>query len=135
MNAFNRSALKAYSRVQTDVAAEYADSHSLVNMLFSGVVDNLCIAEYHFESGNIAGRGEAVSKAQKILFGLRSTLDHSKGGELARLLDSLYDYCIRQLTQAHAHSDSETIQEVKGLIDQIREAWNQMPVSGGTSQR
>jgi len=135
MNAFSRSALKAYSRVQTDVVAEYADSHSLVNMLFSGVVDNLCLAEYHFETGNISGRGEAISKAQKILFGLRSTLDHGKGGELARLLDSLYDYCIRQLTQAHARSESEAIQEVKGLIDQIREAWNQMPVSGSTSQR
>ena len=56
MNAFNRSALKAYGHVQTDVAAEYADSHSLVSMLFNGAIDNLCKAEYNFETGNIAAR-------------------------------------------------------------------------------
>jgi len=134
MNAFNRSALKAYGHVQTDVAAEYADSHSLVSMLFNGAIDNLCKAEYNFETGNIAARGEAITKAQKILFGLRSTLDHDKGGELARLLDSLYDYCIRQLTQAHAQSQPAPVQEVKGLIGQIREAWGMMPAKGSVSQ-
>ncbi len=127
MNALNRSALRAYSSVKTNAVAEYADSHKLVCMLFEGVLDNLCKAAHGFESNDVSVRGEAITKAQHILFGLRSTLDHNQGGEIARLLDSLYDYCIRQLTQAHAHNEIEHIQEVKILISQIGEAWSEMP--------
>ncbi|MBL6754429.1 MAG: flagellar export chaperone FliS, partial [Pseudomonadales bacterium] len=67
--------------------------------------------------------------AQKILFGLRSTLDHVKGGELARNLDSLYDYCIRQLTLAHVRNDVAKVQEAKELMVQIRDAWEIMPLN------
>lgn len=127
MNALNRSALKAYSNVKTNAVAEYADNHELVSMLFGGVLDNLCKAAHGFENGDIAVRGEAITKTQHILFGLRSTLDHDKGGEISRLLDSLYDYCIRQLTQAHAHNEIEPIREVRKLINQISDAWSEMP--------
>jgi len=133
MNALNRSALAAYSSVKTNVVAESADSHELVSMLFEGVLDNLCKAAHGFEHEDLPARTEAITKAQKILFGLRSTLNHNEGGEIARLLDSLYDYCIRQLTQAHAHSESELIQEVKVLIGQISEAWSEMSEVGSSS--
>ena len=112
MNAFNRSALKAYGHVQTDVAAEYADSHSLVSMLFNGAIDNLCKAEYNFETGNIAARGEAITKAQKILFDSgrrRSRL--GRAGQTARFtLRLLYT----SLTQAHARASRPRYRKSKG---------------------
>ena len=80
MNAFNRAALKAYGRVGKEAAVEFADNHALVKMLFSGAVDSMCSAERYFNEGKIVERGSAIGKAQKILFGLRSTLDHAKGG-------------------------------------------------------
>lgn len=135
MNALNRSALQAYSNVKTNAAAEYTDSHGLVSMLFEGVLDNLCKAAHGFENGDVAIRGDAITKAQNILFGLRSTLDHKQGGEIARLLDSLYDYCIRRLTQAHAQNESEAVQEAKVLIGQISEAWSEMPKDGRFSDQ
>ena len=130
MNANNSSALKAYTDVQTKVAVESADQHSLVSMLFSGVVDSLIKkVEQSFQSRDLKTRSENITKSQSILFGLRSTLDHDSGGELARLLlDSLYDYCIRQLTRSHASNEIEPAREVKGLIKQIGEAWDSMPV-------
>jgi flagellar protein FliS len=128
MNANNSSALKAYTDVQTKVAVESADQHSLVSMLFSGVVDSLIKVEQSFQSSDLKTRSENITKSQSILFGLRSTLDHDSGGELARLLDSLYDYCIRQLTRSHASNEIEPAREVKGLIKQIGEAWDSMPV-------
>ena len=60
---------------------------------------------------------------------LRSTLDHGQGGELARNLDSLYDYCIRQLTAAHASNEVAKVSEAKALMVQIREAWEIMPLN------
>ena len=134
MNANNSSALKAYKDVKTRVAVDSADQHSLVSMLFSGVLDSLLGAENSFDSCDLKSRSENITKAQTILFGLRSTLDHNGGGEIARLLDSLYDYCIRQLTRAHAENDVALVQEVKGLIKQIAEAWDSMPAAAYNSK-
>ena len=64
------------------------------------------------------------------LFGLRQTLDFEQGGELARNLDSLYDYCTRRLTEGHAREDDTVFQEVHELMVQIRDAWNVMRLKG-----
>lgn len=129
MNSSINSAMQAYKEVYTEVAAETADPHKLVSMLFHGVSDRLCTAEQGFENKDLTVRSDSITKAQTILFGLRSTLDFKKGGELSRLLDSLYDYCIRQLTQAHANNDVSPVVEVKGLIGQISSAWDSIPLT------
>lgn len=128
MNANNTSALKAYKAVHTNVAVDSSDQHSLVSMLFSGILDSLLKVESSFETSDLETRTFYVSKSQSILHGLRSTLDHKRGGEIARLLDSLYDYCNRQLTRSLTSEVVEPVQEVKGLIRQISEAWNSMPI-------
>jgi len=129
MNSFSRAALKSYTNVNKDIAVDSADNHELVKMLFSGAVDAICQAEGCFKSGDLVVRGESITKAQTILFGLRSTLDHVKGGELARNLDSLYEYCSRQLTKAHVSNELEPVQEARSLLAQIREAWQIMPLN------
>jgi len=128
MKGNNYAALKAYTDVQTKVAVETADQHTLVSMLFTGIIDSLILMEKTFETHDLKVRSEKLTKSQQILFALRSTLDHARGGEIARLLDSLYDYCIRQLVRAHASSDVEPVHEVLGLIRQIGEAWDSMPI-------
>ena len=128
MNSSINSAMQAYKEVYTEVAAE-TDPHKLVSMLFHGVSDRLCTAEQGFENKDLTVRSDSITKAQTILFGLRSTLDFKKGGELSRLLDSLYDYCIRQLTQAHVSNDVSPVVEVKGLIGQISSAWDSIPLT------
>ena len=129
MNSSINSAMQAYKEVYTEVAAETADPHKLVSMLFHGVSDRLCTAEQGFENKDLTVRSDSITKAQTILFGLRSTLDFKKGGELSRLLDSLYDYCIRQLTQSHVSNDVSPVVEVKGLIGQISSAWDSIPLT------
>ena len=129
MNASSRAALRAYDQVRKEVAVDSANQHELVRMLFHGTVDAMISAEGFFSTGEIQERGVAISKAQKILFALRSTLDHQRGGELARNLDSVYDYCIRQLTVAHASNDIEKLIEARALMIQIREAWEVMPLN------
>ena len=119
MNSSINSAMQAYKEVYTEVAAETADPHKLVSMLFNGVSDRLCTAEQGFEKHDLKVRSESITKAQTILFGTPVNLGLQKGGELSRLLDSLYDYCIKQLTQAHVNNDVAPVVEVKGLIGRL----------------
>ena len=58
MNSSINSAMQAYKEVYTDVAAETADPHKLVSMLFNGVSDKLCTAEQGFENEDLKIRGE-----------------------------------------------------------------------------
>jgi len=129
MNAFAKRALFSYGSV-TQTKADTADSHELVKLLFQGLTDRIAAARNALARGERMERADCVTRAQKILFGLRQTLDFEQGGELARNLDSLYDYCTRRLTEGHAREDDTVFQEVHELMVQIRDAWNVMPVKG-----
>ena len=129
MNAFAKRALFNYGSV-AQTKADTADSHELVKLLFQGLTDRVAAARNALAREDRMERADCVTRAQKILFGLRQTLDFEQGGELARNLDSLYDYCTRRLTEGHAREDDSIFQEVHELMVQIRDAWNVMPVKG-----
>ena len=126
MPALRRKGISEYQAVSM-AHTETRDPHELVKLLFIGLTDRIAMARAALEKGDRAARAVAVTKAQKILFGLRDSLDFEAGGELALNLDSLYDYCLRRLVKAHAREDDEIFVEVMDLMVSIREAWKEIP--------
>jgi|TARA_B110000091_G_scaffold205139_1_gene240571 flagellar protein FliS len=126
MPALRRRGISEYQSVAM-TTAETRDPHELVKLLFIGLTDRIAMARAALEKGDREARAIAVTKAQKILFGLRDSLDFEAGGELALNLDSLYDYCHRRLVAAHAREDDEIFAEVMALMVSIRDAWKQIP--------
>ncbi len=61
------------------------------------------------------------------MLGLQGALDFERGGELARTLDDLYGYVTRRLLHANGHNDVAAIDEVRGLMAEIRDAWATLP--------
>jgi len=128
MHAQKRRAISDYNDVAT-TTTETQDPHELIKLLFAGLTDRIALARSCLAKGDREGRAIAVTKAQKILFGLRDSLDFKTGGELATNLDGLYEYCIRRLTNAHAREEDEIFSEVMELMVSIREAWKEIPTS------
>jgi flagellar protein FliS len=126
MPALRRRGISEYQSVAM-TTAETRDPQELVKLLFIGLTDRIAMARAALEKGDREARAIAVTKAQKILFGLRDSLDFEAGGELALNLDSLYDYCHRRLVAAHAREDDEIFAEVMALMVSIRDAWKQIP--------
>jgi flagellar protein FliS len=68
-------------------------------------------------------------------------LNLSAGGELAASLNSLYGYCILQLTMANVQNDESLLVEVRALLEPVAQAWQEIrpEVSGkkaaGTARR
>ena len=93
------------------------------------MTDRIAASRAALEKGDRLARAVAVTKAQKILYGLRDSLDFEAGGELAINLDSLYEYCLRRLTTAHAREDDEIFAEVMDLMVSIRDAWKEIPTT------
>jgi len=69
----------------------------------------------------------SISRASRIVLGLQGALDFERGGELARTLDDLYGYVTRRLLHANGHNDVAAIDEVRGLMAEIRDAWATLP--------
>jgi flagellar protein FliS len=107
---------------QTEVLT--ADPVRLIDILYRGALDAARDARTCLRSGDIAGRGNAVSKASAILIELASSLDQERGGEFSRNLGELYIYMLRRLTTAHAQQTEEPLAEVEKLLMTLVEAWS-----------
>ncbi|EMD1657437.1 flagellar export chaperone FliS [Pluralibacter gergoviae] len=124
---YTKSGTQAYARVGVESAVMSATPHQLVAMLFEGALSAMKKASILIGMGDIAGKGQALSKAINIIAnGLQAGLDHSAGGELSTNLDGLYDYMTRRLLHANLHNDIGAIEEVSALLKPIAEAWNEI---------
>ncbi|WP_457673232.1 flagellar export chaperone FliS [Thiolapillus sp.] len=122
-----QNAANHYSQVDTYTGVTGADSHRLVLMLLNGALSNIAVARGSIERGDIPAKGEAIGHAISIVNGLRGSLDLEVGGELAENLDSLYDYMVRRLLDANLHGDTSILEEVSGLLHEIKEGWMAIP--------
>ncbi|MES9967594.1 MAG: flagellar export chaperone FliS [Sedimenticola sp.] len=107
--------------------ANYATPHRLVQMLMEGALDKIATAKGALERGDVQERHNNVTWATSIIDALRSSLDFSKGGEIATNLDALYTYMNRQLLVADVESDASALDEVASLLKEIKQAWDAMP--------
>lgn len=126
---YNMDGIKSYTRIGVESAAMSASPHQLITLLFDGAASALVRARLFLQQGDIAAKGESLSKAISIIDnGLKAGLDQKKGGELVENLTALYDYMVRRLLLANLRNDSQIIQEVEDLLDNIAGAWKQIAV-------
>ncbi|MDP2786069.1 MAG: flagellar export chaperone FliS, partial [Sulfurimicrobium sp.] len=127
MNAMSRSALNAYSQVGVETSIASASPHKLVTMLFDGAILAVFHGKAHMQQGNVAAKGESISKAIAIINdGLKVSLDEEAGGELARNLKALYEYMSNRLLMANIRNDVEGLDEVARLLGELKGAWEQI---------
>lgn len=120
-----KSGANAYAKVGIETGVLAASPHKLIVMLFDGALSSVLIAQQHMQSGNIAAKGMAISKAISIIDdGLRASLNKDAGGELALSLDSLYEYMCNRLLEANLKNQPEMLEEVHGLLQDIKDAWD-----------
>lgn len=117
-------AVNAYAKVGIETGLEAADPHRLILMLFEGALLATVDAKRHMLAGDLAGKGESISKAIMIIDdGLRASLDLRAGGALAHNLRALYSYMSQRLVMASAGNDAAMVDEVHKLLSELRAAW------------
>jgi len=123
--------MNQYRTVDAYGAAAASDRMQLVLRLMQGALDRIATARGHMRRGELALKGEALGRAVRMIDGLRSCLDHERGGEIAANLAALYDYMTRRLTEANLRNDQRGLDEVAELLEEIRGGWEQMAASPG----
>lgn len=117
-----------YREVSAHGNVAASDPHQLILLLMNGALDAIAVAKGHMRRNEIAEKGLNISRAISIIDGLRFSLDHKVGGDLVTNLDELYLYMGQRLLQANIRNNPEWLDEVAGLLREIREAWEQIPV-------
>lgn len=130
----HRSAMREYEQVGVRSQVEGAAPERLVQLMLEGALDRVNLARGAMENGQVAAKGERIGKAISLVEGLRASLDHERGGDLAGNLDALYEYVTRRLVEANLHDDTAILDEVTGLLREIKHAWDRI-VGGAETAR
>ena len=125
-----KSALREYRDVGASTRVMSADPHTLILMLMDGALDAMAAAKGHVQRGAIEDKGRSLARAIAIIDGLRASLDRSASPDLSDNLDDLYDYMSRRLLEANIKNEPEILDEVRGLLADLRDTWNQIGNAG-----
>lgn len=115
----------AYAKVGIETGVIAASPHKLIVMLYEGAIVTISNAITHMNNGNIAAKGQSISKAIAIIEnGLRASLDKKSGGEIATSLDALYEYMNTRLIQANLQNKVDILEEVQKLLRDLKLSWD-----------
>ena len=123
--------VNAYAKVGLETGIAAATPHKLITMLYDGAVLAVINATTHMKAGNIEAKGKAISHAIQIIDnGLKASLDKEVGGDIAKNLDALYEYMSARLLTANLQNQVEILDEVRGLLTDLRDTWKQIGEEG-----
>jgi flagellar protein FliS len=123
-NGYMRNASAIYQQNSVRGGIEDADPHRLVGMLLDGAIDRVVQARGHMIHGNVAAKGNSISRALAIVGELRNSLEHKADPVISQRLDSLYEYVSRRLLFAQLNNEPEALDEAARLLTPIRDGWH-----------
>jgi flagellar protein FliS len=119
----DRSA-KAYGDIALETEVFNATPERLITLLYQGARNATCQARRYLAQGKVAERGQAISKAIKIINeGLKISIDKETGGELVAKLFAVYDHLVFTLLQANLKADDQLLEHADSLIASLAKAW------------
>jgi len=121
----------SYHAVNVGAQAVQASPVQLVLMLTDGLLEELTRARAHIEARRYELKARSLDRCIDMLNGLSSALDFEAGGELVQNLSRLYDYCAERLYQAGFKLDPTMVDEVSGLLMNLRKGWQGMQARHG----
>ena len=121
----------AYKRASIEASVDMADPHQLVNLLFEALQRAIGSAKLCMQAGDIPGKCKQITNAIAILEeGLKAPLDLAQGGDIAKNLFALYEYCVTRLVMANARNDMAALDEVARLIEPVANGWKMIKGQG-----
>ena len=135
MHTPSRAAANAYAKVGLESGVVAASPHQLIVLLYEGAELAVRMAIRHIADGDLPQKAAAITKAGTIIHdGLRAALDMRQGGDLALQLGALYDYMNKRLMLAHVSNQTAPLEEVLGLLRELRQAWLQIGATARAAQ-
>ena len=95
----------------------------MLTKLYDEFIKQMSGAKICLTEKDLSGVNNALQKAQRILFYLKSTLDFKY--EISGNLDALYDFFIERIVQANLKKDAAMLDEIIPMIEDLRDTFVQ----------
>ena len=106
-----------------EVAVRSAAPGQLVVMVYDHLLVHLRRARLAVEQGNVELRVASFDRARAALGELLATLDHERGGEMARQLSGVYAFLLGELTDLGRQPAVARLDRVTRMAEELRDAF------------
>ena len=121
----NLQAGQQYKSINTQTGVVDADPHRLIQMLFAGALEQISIAKGCMQRSDLAGKGEAISKAIGIVGGLLDSVNiDAEQKSLGTNLSALYTFVTGRLSEANSNNDELALDQSANVLRELQAGWN-----------
>jgi len=124
LSTSSHAAAKAYRQIGASSDIEDASPHRLIQLLMERALAKIGLARTQMIEGKVADKGNSISDAISIINGLQASLNHKADERMSENFDALYTYMMRRLLEANLKNDESILDEVAGLLRELKEAWD-----------
>jgi flagellar protein FliS len=104
-----------------------ASPEKLVRMLYDRAIQSLERSRRGVEQETTrrsAEVGQSLGLAMSVLGELRTSLDLTRGGDIAQKLDALYEFTLDQVSQANLLRDATHVDAALRVLKTLKEGWD-----------
>ncbi len=105
----------------------------MIVMLYEKTVCDLREAAAAAAGGGRLEMTRKLNHAMRIITELRAALDHSVGGDIARNLDSIYEFTFHECLQMIGDQETGHARSAIEVLEPLLDAWRRIPA--GTGQK
>lgn len=117
-------ALQQYRQIGTTNSVGESSPHRLIQLMMEHALARIYFARGCMERGEVAKKGESIGDAIGVISGLQVSLNHKANKRMSENFDALYTYMMRRLLEANMNNDLGILDEVSGLLGELKEAWD-----------
>ena len=123
-----KKASQTYQKVEEQSFVEPEDTHTIVLTMLKELIRSIELFEANIDlkEGDQQIKSKHFSRSLTIIYALQSSLDFEKGGEIARGLFQLYEYCRQHLLKDMKNGKIEKTNNAKLSLIEITEAWEEI---------
>jgi len=114
--------MNGFNQYQSNQIAT-ASREQILLMLYDGAIRFSKQAKLALENNDMANKGKFIGKTMAIISEFSNSLDHDIGGDIAKNLDALYAYMLKELTKANINNDTAPIDNTCNILCELRATW------------
>ena len=85
---------------------------------------NILISCFQNKDSISEAKSKSYSKSLTAIYILQSSLDFDKGGEIARSLNDLYDFCRTNIIKSFTNKNIDLLNKVLEIVQEILDGWS-----------
>ena len=124
MTSTGSAGIRQYQEINTQSTLADATPHRLIQLLMERALMKMGVAKGHMEREEVREKGNNLGVAISIISMLQASLNHKANARMSANFDELYGYMMRRLLEANLRNDSKIIDEVSGLLQELKSAWD-----------